>query len=129
MNRIRQHLTLATRDRKNAPNLADAASSGRHRPSVLGPGPDRLGRRTLHAEDGRRGAAARRRRPGRRRGRGDRACVVDAVATARSTWTRWNLTAETMRQLAARGWQFDSTADAVQVRDRIVAAAERLSSR
>ena len=53
--------------------------------------------------------------------------VVDAVAASRSTWTRWNLTAETMRQLAADNVHFATTADTIAVRDRVVAAAEQLS--
>ena len=54
--------------------------------------------------------------------------MVDAVAGSRSTWTRWNLTAETMRQITAAGWQFASPADTVMVRDRIVTAAQELSA-
>jgi len=54
--------------------------------------------------------------------------VVDAVAGSRATWTKWNLTAETMRQIIARAWQFTSNADAIALRDRIVTATQELSA-
>jgi hypothetical protein len=54
--------------------------------------------------------------------------VVDAMAGSRATWTSWNLTAETMRQITAAGWQFASPGDTVAVRDRIVTAARELSA-
>ena len=132
LNRIRQHITLATRDRKKATSAwpTPSRTGSDTARAVLGAEPDRLGReprqrrgpdRAGHAASavdvpdaaGRQAVAAR---------------VVDAVAGSRSTWTRWNLTAETMRQITARGWQFTSTADTVAVRDRIVAAAEELSA-
>ena len=50
--------------------------------------------------------------------------VVDEVASRRSTWTRWNLTAEAIRHVQQANWQFTSAGDAVAVRDRIVTAAE-----
>jgi hypothetical protein len=32
--------------------------------------------------------------------------VVGATEERRSTWSRWNLTAETIRAIRDRGWQF-----------------------
>ena len=128
VNRIRQHLTLSTRDAKKAPNLAEsvrhwhttaahvldddpaawaaavAGTAAAARPALL---------RSADVPDDEVAAIATE--------------VVDAVATARATWTRWNLTAETMRRLALRNHQFETVDDAVAVRDRVVAAAERLS--
>ena len=128
LNRIRQHLTLATRDRKKATSLADATKNWHDTArAVLGKNPTDWVR-SLHAENGRKSHLT---------SAGDvtepvvdavAARVVDAVAGCRATWTRWNLTAETMRQITAHGWQFNSNEDTVQVRDRIVAAAERLST-
>ncbi len=126
INRIRQHLTLATRDRKHAPNLAESVDRWRTTAAgVLDQDPvswastvtanaepvilsDSSGLADEDAE-----AIA--------------LCVVDAVSTSRSTWTRWNLIAETMRQLASRDCQHRTPQDAVLARDRIVAVAERLS--
>ncbi len=124
INRIRQHLTLATRDRKQAPNLAESVQQWRATAesvldrdpvawvaTVTGQAGPLLGPSDL--DDVETEAVA--------------LCVVDAVASARPTWTRWNLTAETMRQLAGRGLQFATPADATLARDRVVAAAQRLS--
>ena len=126
INRIRQHLTLATRDRKHAPNLAASVHQWRATAeqvldrdptdwatTVTTTGQAGLLISPAYLDDVETEAIA--------------LGVVDAVATARPTWTRWNLTAETMRQLAARGLQFATPADAIQVRDRVVAAAQRLS--
>ncbi|ACV78348.1 TrwC relaxase [Nakamurella multipartita DSM 44233] len=126
INRIRQHLTLATRDRKHAPNLAESVQQWRATAEhVLDRDPTDWA--TTATTTGQAGPLL---------GPADlddieteaiALGVVDAVAAARPTWTRWNLTAETMRQLAARGLQFTIPADAVAVRDRVVAAAQRLS--
>ncbi|WP_420119926.1 MobF family relaxase [Nakamurella sp.] len=126
INRIRQHLTLTTRDAKKAPNLAQSVQQWRTTAeSVLGQDPttwattvttttaDMSLPRGAELADVEVEAIA--------------LCVVDAVSTSRSTWTRWNLTAEAMRHLAAGNCQYASVEDAVAVRDRIVAAAERLS--
>lgn len=53
--------------------------------------------------------------------------MVDEVASRRSTWTRWNLTAEAIRHVQQANWQFTSAGDAVAVRDLIVTAAGTLS--
>src|SRR6478735_2332361 len=127
INRIRQHLTLTTRDAKKAPNLAESVQQWRTTAAaVLGQDPttwattvtttttaDTPLPRGADLSDVETEAIA--------------LCVVDAVSASRSTWTRWNLTAETMRQLAARNCQYATAGDAIGVRDRIVAAAERLS--
>jgi conjugative relaxase-like TrwC/TraI family protein len=53
--------------------------------------------------------------------------VVAAVGEKRSTWTRWNLHAETSRQLM--GWRFDTLADREAVTGMVVDAAEHASLR
>jgi conjugative relaxase-like TrwC/TraI family protein len=126
INRIRQHLTLATRDRKHAPNLAESVERWRTTAAraldqdpttwataiTKAAGATTLSRGTDLADEDAEAIAR---------------CVVDAVSTTRSTWTRWNLTAETMRQLAGRGCHYRTAQDAIAVRDRVVAAAQRLS--
>ena len=127
VNRIRQHITLATREPKRHPSLSEAvpqweAIAG----AVLGQSPSNWARQTRQFAQQRLSSIA--------STAFDDADVellalrvVDAVAASRSTWTRWNLTAETMRQLAADNVHFATTADTIAVRDRVVAAAEQLS--
>ena len=127
INRIRQHLTLTTRDRKHAPNLAESVQQWRETATrVLDRDPTDWATTVIDAAG----------QPAQLHAGSDlenmdaeaiALCVVDAVSSGRPTWTRWNLTAETMRQLAARGLQHTTPADAVQARDRVVTAAERLS--
>ncbi len=130
LNRMRQHITLDTRDAKKASSLSDAAALWEATArSVLEEDPaewatrvtraadtTELPIRLLRAEDLEAPSLA------ATAGR-----VVDEVSGARSTWTRWNLVAETMRQMAGMAWQFATVDDAVAVRDRLVEAAERLS--
>ncbi|HEY5116555.1 MAG TPA: MobF family relaxase, partial [Nakamurella sp.] len=130
LNRMRQHITLDTRDRKKPAALSDAAAAWRATAErTLGDNatswaetltrtdsdgwtlpvllrPDDLPAPVLMQ------TAVR---------------VVDEVSGARSTWTRWNLVAEAMRQISGMGWQFAGPENTVAVRDRVVAAAERLS--
>jgi conjugative relaxase-like TrwC/TraI family protein len=126
INRIRQHLTLSTRDRKHAPNLAESVQQWQATAArVLDRDPTTWATAVTTS-----GQATPPLGPADLDDVEDEAialCVVDAVSSGRSTWTRWNLTAETMRQLAARGLQYATRADAVRARDRVVAAAERLS--
>jgi conjugative relaxase-like TrwC/TraI family protein len=128
VNRIRQHLTLTTRDAKKAPNLAESVrlwhTTAAH---VLDDDPAAWATTvTSTAADARPALLRSTDLPD-----DDVAAiateVVDAVANTRSTWTRWNLTAETMRRFALQGHQYETAADAVAVRDRVVAAAELLS--
>ena len=51
------------------------------------------------------------------------ATVVAATEERRSTWSRWNLTAEVMRQIREQGWQFTTPRDLLTVRDRILTTA------
>ena len=55
------------------------------------------------------------------------AAVADQVLAAteerRSTWSRWNLTAETIRAIRDRGWQFSTPRDLISARDRVLAQA------
>ncbi len=128
VNRIRQHLTLTTRDAKKAPNLAESVQQWRTTAgqvldddpaiwastvtSTAAAAPPKLLRSVDLSDEQVAGIAT---------------AIVDAVSTARPTWTRWNLTAEAMRRLALQNHQFQSVAEAVGARDRVVAAAEALS--
>jgi len=128
LNRIRQHITLTTRDRKKAVSLSAAVENWQETArAVLGTDPTQWARTLAGGTAG----------PARMLRGVDvpdllveqaAARVVDAVAGSRATWTKWNLTAETMRRITASGWQFTSNADAVAVRDRIVTAAQELSA-
>lgn len=129
INRIRQHLTLTTRDAKKAPNLAESVQQWTQTAAhvldqddpaswaeaVTDNAAAALPRLTRAADllDGMVTSIA--------------ADVVDAVAMTRSTWTRWNLTAESMRRLALHAHQYESVDDVLAVRDRVVNAAEKLS--
>ena len=46
-----------------------------------------------------------------------------ATEERRSTWSRWNLTAETIRAIRDRGWQFSTPRDLLSARDRVLAQA------
>ncbi len=128
LNRMRQHYTLDTREKKKSTSLSDAVTMWAARAQkVLTHEPVRwastvtdgalTGRAVmLHADDIPANATS-----------SLAAQVVDEVASRRSTWTRWNLTAEAIRHLQQANWQFASADDAVAVRDRIVTAAETLS--
>ncbi len=128
VNRIRQHLTLSTRDAKRAPNLAESVrhwhTTAAH---VLDDDPTAWAAAVTSTATAARPALLRSKDVPDDEVAAIATEVVDAVATARATWTRWNLTAETMRQLALRNHQFVTVDDPVAVRDRVVAAAERLS--
>ena len=129
LNRMRQHITLDTRDRKKPTSLSDAAASWHTTAQgVLGENPTEWATSLVATSRGGPAAVLL---------RADdlptpllmqtAVRVVDEVSGARSTWTRWNLVAETMRQLSGMGWQFATTDDTIAVRDRVVAAAEQLS--
>jgi hypothetical protein len=51
------------------------------------------------------------------------ATVLAAVEGRRSTWSRWNVTAQAAREIQTRGWQFATPTDLLQVRDRVTARA------
>ena len=146
---IRQHATLQTRQAKHTRPLADYTAGWRTRAArILQTDPDAwvhriLGRRTPHTDaqvetpwPGRSAAAA---APSTATVPVPRllsaaevtddaittvaAAVVAATEHKRSTWSRWNLTAETARQVRDQGWQFATARDLLTVQDRIVARA------
>ncbi|WP_354531983.1 MobF family relaxase [Nakamurella sp. UYEF19] len=128
LNRMRQHYTLDTREQKKSTSLAEAVTMWAARAGkVLAQDP--VGWASTVAD------AALTRPPVMLRAddvpgsatSSMAAQVVDEVASRRSTWTRWNLTAEAVRHMQQANWQFTSAGDAVAVRDRIVTAAETLS--
>ena len=51
------------------------------------------------------------------------AAAIAANEEKRSTWSRWNLTAETLRAIRDWGWQFSTPKDLLSVRDRVVTRA------
>ena len=125
--KLRQQATLATRPDKTVTPLAALMTSWRDRASAVLARP---------AEDW----AARLVHYRRRRQQlltadalsettvaGVAAQVVDVVGERRSTWRRWNLHAETSRQLA--GVRFATTTDRTTVLHRIVDAAQDQSVR
>jgi TrwC relaxase len=123
--KIRQQATLQTRPRKYTQPLADQAAGWRDRATtVIGrdagdwvTGIDRDSASSLRrADDFDEADVA-----------AMAVTVVDAVSSTRSTWSRWNLVAETMRQIGAAGWQTTAPCDLLELRNRIVADAERLS--
>jgi len=128
LNRMRQHYTLDTREQKKSTSLSDAITTWTARAEkVLDQDPAQWASTViegsmmsppvmLHADDVPGSATS-----------SLAAQVVDEVASRRSTWTRWNLTAEAIRHLQQANWQFASANDAVAVRDRIVTTAETLS--
>ncbi|WP_045252421.1 MobF family relaxase [Microbacterium azadirachtae] len=123
--KLRAQATLATRPEKKVRSLADLTTEWRKRATK------KLGRdagewvreaipagmvRVLHADDvllDEIEAIAH--------------VVVEAVGSKRSTWHRWNLTAEAARQ--TMGWRFASTQDREAVTGLVVDAAERASLR
>jgi hypothetical protein len=120
--RIRQRATLSTRDPKHTRPLADYTAAWRERAAaVLGQDPrawaQQVTGRHVHV----------RLRSAEDVTVGDvevlAAAVLDGVQARRSTWTRWNLQAETCRAITARGLQFGTPADLLAVRDRVTAAA------
>lgn len=131
LHRIRQAATLATRTGKHVLSLAEATDGWRRRAArVLDADPLEWARSLRRSSDGPAPA-----RPvlltAADLPAGDRDAVaartVDVVASRRSTWSRWNLHAEAMRQIAQLGWQFATPQDAWAACDAIVAAAIRLS--
>ncbi len=128
LNRIRQHITLATRDRKKATSLSAAVADWQVTArAVLGTDPTQWARNLASGLTEPAGMLRAADVPDLLFVR-TATRVVDEVAGSRATWTSWNLTAETMRQITAAGWQFTSPTDTVMVRDRIVTAARELSA-
>lgn len=124
--RLRQQATLETRPEKELHSLAELTTDWRERATrVLGtdaptwaqdvlaraPGASRLRAEDLDAQQVEDLAAV----------------VVMTVADRRSTWTRWNLHAEAMRQLIST--RFTTPAERTAVLDQIVAVAEAQSLR
>ncbi|WP_437584290.1 MobF family relaxase [Paramicrobacterium sp. CJ85] len=124
--KLRQQATLETRPEKELHSLADLTADWRARAEVvLGEHAPTWAQHLLH-----RGATDARLRaddlaPEQIE---DLASVVlMEVANRRATWGRWNLHAETMRQIM--GIRFATTGDRLQVLDQIVAHAEAESLR
>lgn len=124
--RLRQQATLETRPGKQLHSLAELTTQWRMRATTLldedattwaqhllarGSGEARLRTDDLALEQVRDIAAV----------------VLLGVANRRATWTRWNLHAESMRQLM--GTRFATADDRTAVLDRIVARAEEASLR
>lgn len=132
LHRMRQAITLDTRTGKQLASLADATAAWRDRAEqVLGEDAVTWARRvTDQRKPG---------EPGSRQvmltaadiapadTRALAARTLDVVASKRSTWSRWNLHAEAMRQIASADWQFTTPGDAWQVADRVVAEAVTMS--
>ena len=130
LNRMRQHITLDTRDRKKATTLAKATGGWQSTAqAVLGQDPTGWASALTGAapEGGRQLVLLRPDDLPAPLLMQTAVRVVDEVASARSTWTRWNLVAETMRQIGGQGWQFATPSELVAVRDRVVSVAEQLS--
>ncbi len=125
--KLRQQATLATRPDKTVTPLAALMTSWRERASAVLARPaedwaarlvqDRRRSQQLLTADALSEATV----------AGVAAQVVDVVGERRSTWRRWNLHAETSRQLA--GVRFATTTDRTTVLHRIVDAAQDQSVR
>ncbi len=124
--RLRQQATLATRPEKQLRSLAELTHEWRTRASRL------LG---LDATAWSRTAVSNQDAPKPMRGEDiERSIlnqlaehVVEAASERRSTWTRWNLYAESARQ--TMGWRFATTEDREAIVGMIADAAERRSTR
>ncbi|MGN6036664.1 MobF family relaxase [Brevibacterium casei] len=124
--KLRQQATLETRPKKELHSLADLTADWRKRAqAVLGEDATTWAQHVLaHG-------------PSEARLRADdlgleqvedlATVVLMEVANRRATWGRWNLHAETMRQLM--GVRFATTADRTAVLDQIIARAEAESLR
>ena len=124
--KLRQQATLETRPEKELHSLADLTADWRQRAQVV------LGEDATtwaqHLLD--RGAAVARLRAddlGLEQIEDLATVVLLTVANRRATWGRWNLHAETMRQLM--GVRFATTDDRTRVLDQILAHAEAESLR
>lgn len=122
--RLRQHVTRTTRPAKSARPLARLLQGWRDRAARLtGRSPEQL---TAQALDGRRRGRA----GPRSLGASDvsesvvarmAAETIDRVMARRSTWTRWNLLAETSR--TTRGLRMSDPAERHALHDRVMDAA------
>jgi conjugative relaxase-like TrwC/TraI family protein len=121
---LRQRVTCATRPEKTAHPLIELLRSWRDRAARL------TGRTPTELSDAARGGSRR----GRATRRGLRAGdlseqvvarlageTLDAVMARRSTWTRWNLLAETAR--TTRGLRLATSAERHALHDRVIDAA------
>lgn len=124
--KLRQQATLETRPEKELRSLAELTADWRARAEVvLGEDAPTWAQHLLD-----RGATEARLRAddlGLEQIEDLAAVVLMEVANRRATWGRWNLHAETMRQIM--GVRFATTDDRLQVLDQIVAHAEAESLR
>ncbi|MEW1976548.1 MobF family relaxase [Microbacterium profundi] len=124
--KLRQQATLETRPEKELHSLAELTADWRERAeAVLGEDAPTWAQHLLD-----RGASEARLRAhdlGLEQIEDLASVVLMEVANRRATWGRWNLHAETMRQIM--GVRFSTTGDRLRVLDQIVAHAEAESLR
>ena len=124
--RLRQQATLSTRPDKTHYSLAELTDQWRRRADrVLAQDAETWARRLIANGSG--PVALRAEDVGRDELVALGQAVVEQVQEKRSTWTRWNLSAEASRQTI--GLRFASTADREAVIGRITDAAEAVSLR
>lgn len=124
--RLRQQATLETRSDKEPHSLAELTAQWRDRATtVLGQDATTWSQHLLAQASGE--ARLRADDVGMQQAEDIAAVVLMEVGNQRATWTRWNLHAETMRQLM--GTRFITTEDRTTVLDQIVQHAEEASLR
>ena len=124
--KLRQQATLETRPEKELHSLADLTADWRQRAQVvLGEDATTWAQHLLDRDAGQ--ARLRADDLGLEQIEDLATVVLMTVANRRATWGRWNLHAETMRQLM--GVRFATTDDRTRVLDQIVAHAEAESLR
>ncbi len=124
--RLRQQATLATRPEKQLRSLAELTDEWRNRAGrLLGRDATAWARSALRAMD----APSLLRADAVPRSILNQLAVrvVEAASERRSTWTRWNLYAETARQ--TMGWRFATTADREAIVGMITDAEQERSVR
>ncbi|WP_345803371.1 MobF family relaxase [Microbacterium sp. AZCO] len=124
--RLRQQATLATRPEKQLRSLSDLTHDWRARASrVLGRDATVWARDAVNRRDAQTPLRAEDVAPGILNQIAAR--VVEAASERRSTWTRWNLYAETARQTMS--WRFAATEDREVIVGMITDAALQRSTR
>ncbi len=124
--RIRQQATLGTRTPKHTRPLAEYSTLWRDRAArILGGDPAGWAATVVEAATGAAPTG-----PVLTAADVDDRVVADVAATVlaavegrRSTWSRWNVTAQAAREIGIRGWQFATPTDLLAVRDSITARA------
>lgn len=124
--RLRQQATLETRPDKELHSLAELTAQWRERATVV-LGEDATTWAGLLLAQGSAEARLRADDVGLEKVQDIAAVVLMEVGNRRATWTRWNLHAESMRQIM--GVRFATTDDRTAVLDQIVTRAEEASLR